>query len=213
MNHSHEKPSRLVLKLTGFQATIANRPLFQPIDLDLNEGEVAIVEGPNGIGKTTLMRAIAGLKQPYSGVIQWGMPHERCVYQAQSHNISSHLPFSVEDVVTMGTGIKTEDMTNLGLVDEALAGRQWNSASGGERQRALISRSLLADPKLLLLDEPFNHLDAHHTQSALDLLRQFMVAPRAPSMVIIAHGEEKQMLMDMLQGKVLALQSILGSPS
>ena len=166
LKQSQEK-TRLVLELNSFQIQIANRPLFEPVDLRLHEGEVVIVQGPNGAGKTTLMRAIAGLKQPYTGTLNRLVPDSDFVYQAQSHNISSHLPFSIADVVTMGTDIELGKLIKLGLVDEALAKRKWNSASGGERQRALISRSMLSHPQLLLLDEPFNHLDVRHTSLVL----------------------------------------------
>lgn len=206
MRPSREKPGRLLLKLESFQARIANKPLFQPVDLELYEGEVVLMQGPNGVGKTTLMRAIAGLKQSWSGSMECAVSAADKVYQAQTHNISSHLPFTVADVVTIGTGIGHADMIGLGLVDEGLARRQWNSASGGERQRALISRSMLSHPRLLLLDEPFNHLDAGFSELALGRLGSYAGARGMPGMIIIAHGEEIQMLMDTFSPKVIGLK-------
>ncbi|WP_268808820.1 ATP-binding cassette domain-containing protein [Pseudobacteriovorax antillogorgiicola] len=178
------------------------------MNLQLYEGEVAIVQGPNGSGKTTLMRAIAGLQQNYSGTLKKYVSSDEFVYQAQSHNISSHLPYTIGDVVTMGTGIEFEKMIELGLVDVALAKRKWNFASGGERQRALISRSMLSHPRLLLLDEPFNHLDVNHAGLVLKRLGDYFETPGLPSMVIIAHGEERQMLVDAFNPKLVDLKPV-----
>ena len=211
MSPYQENQSRLLLKLDSFQVHLANKPLFQPLDLELHEGEVVIVQGPNGAGKTTLMRAILGLHQESSGTKFCRVSTKETVYQAQSHNISSHLPFTVGDVVTVGTGITYSKMIELGLVDEKLAKRQWNSASGGERQRALISRSMLFMPRLMLLDEPFNHLDSQFTRLVLQRLGHFFAGPGLPSMVIIAHGEERQMLIDAFNPKLMELKPIKGA--
>ncbi|NRA64198.1 MAG: ATP-binding cassette domain-containing protein [Pseudobacteriovorax sp.] len=202
MKNSPGQP-KPVLELKDFQILIDRRPLFKPVDLCLNEGEVVLVQGPNGAGKTTLMRAIAGLSQNYSGTLNRLVSDDRCMYQAQSHNISSHLPYSIGDVVTLGTGISSEAMISLGLVDAELAKRKWNSASGGERQRSLISRSLLTHPQLLLLDEPFNHLDGNYTSQVLKRIGDYFEAPGLPSLMIIAHGEEQQMLIDAFNPKLL----------
>lgn len=210
MKHCPEKIASPVLKLGSYRSEIDRRPLFDAVDLELFQGEVAVIDGPNGVGKTTLMRALAGLPQSNQGTSYCTIARADRMYQAQSHNISSHLPFTIADVVTVGTGICLPELLKLGLVDEELGARQWNSASGGERQRALISRSILSNPKLLLLDEPFNHLDPHNTKLALHCLEDFLVSSALPSMVIISHGEAKQLLTETFCPKMIRLRPVLG---
>lgn len=202
---SSQKQPRLILELNSFQIRIGDIPLFEPVNLRLRQGEMVLIQGPNGAGKTSLMRTIAGFAHDYNGSMSCYANGDDLVYQAQSHNISSHLPFNVADVITMGTGIKLQKMFEFGLVDQELAKRQWNSASGGERQRALISRSILSEPRLLLLDEPFNHLDVKHTKLVLKRLEEYFRALGQPSIVIIAHGEDRQMLIDTFDPKLINL--------
>lgn len=143
------------------------------VDLAIQPGERVALVGRNGAGKTTLLRAFAGLDQPLAGEIRWAggsLPHgaarvRRVGVLLQGEPAS---PFTVRALVTLGLALdRPPGPREQNAVDAAialaglgaLAERRCAQLSGGEAQRALIARALVAAPPLLVLDEPTNHLD------------------------------------------------------
>jgi len=143
------------------------------VDLAIQPGERVALVGRNGAGKTTLLRAFAGLDRPLAGEIRWaggGLPHgaarvRRVGVLLQGEPAS---PFTVRALVTLGLaldrppGPREQDAVDAAIALAglgALAERRCAQLSGGEAQRALIARALVAAPPLLVLDEPTNHLD------------------------------------------------------
>jgi zinc transport system ATP-binding protein len=137
--------------------------------------------GPNGGGKTTLLRALVGLERPDRGEIRvLGSPpgHAREVgFLPQAPNFDFRFPARVRDVVAMGlppgSGSAGDQrvervMQDLGL--SSLAGKQAGVLCGGERQRLFLARALVREPRLLLLDEPTLGVDAMALDSFLHVL-------------------------------------------
>jgi len=142
----------------------------------IHNGEFAAMVGPNGSGKTTVLKLLFGLEKPSNGIIEiFGIP---CTGKIQSKNISyvsQHMPadnlfpITVRDVVRMGLlrPLKGYKKSN-NIVDEALektgiaelAPRLYRSLSGGQKRRTLVSRALAANPRLLVLDEPAANMDS-----------------------------------------------------
>jgi len=150
--------------------------VLEDVSFNLFERESASIVGPNGGGKTTLIKLILGLHQPLSGTISvlGNTPKESSVrigYMPQSAHFDQSFPIQVLNVVLMGRLGKRRNpfytredkqaamqaLDETGLAD--CVARSFASLSGGQRQRVLIARALACDPALLLLDEPTTHVD------------------------------------------------------
>lgn len=156
-----------------------SRAVVDQLSLDVAPGETLVILGPSGCGKTTLLRLVAGLDVPDVGeiwldrrpVARTGRslepPHRRRIgFVFQDLALWPHLTVRANLTFVMGSvGIaKTvwDDRVKsvLGLVRiDALANRYPHQLSGGEQQRAALARALVAEPRVLLLDEPFSSLD------------------------------------------------------
>lgn len=152
--------------------------LFRHVDLSVPAGEVVALLGPNGRGKSTLLKCAAGILRPTEGSAQRA---ERFGFVPQAHQVV--FAFSVFDMVLMGrarhvgpfatpsAGDRTaagQALSRVGLT--SLAGRSYPTLSGGERQLVLIARALASGARLLLLDEPASALDLSNQGVVLRLL-------------------------------------------
>jgi zinc transport system ATP-binding protein len=166
------------------------RPVLEHVNLELGQGEFVAVAGPNGGGKTTLVRILLGLERPTSGTaLLYGEPASRFSgrtalgYLAQRSEVGGDAPATVREVVSAGRlatgrllgGLRREDRE---LVDDAIsrvglspfADRPLRTLSGGMQQRAFIAKALAAQPSLLVLDEPTTGVDAESQESIAALL-------------------------------------------
>ena len=165
--------------------------ILEDISFEMFQDDYVGLIGPNGGGKTTLIRVILGLLKPDRGTIKVmgqdplrGRKHIGYVSQFQVED--KHFPISVWDVVAMGRlqptllnnfRIQPHDkeaietaLEQTGMLD--LGKRTMNELSGGQRQRVYISRALAAEPKLLLLDEPTSSVDSQSSNQLYDLLSE-----------------------------------------
>jgi zinc transport system ATP-binding protein len=152
-------------------------PVLDAVDLTIPERDLVCVIGPNGGGKTTLIKLMLGLIVPQRGrvTVLGGAPEDACRrigYMPQHARLDPQFPVSVMDVVLMGRlgkgkvagpyrrsdrAVAARVLEEVGLVD--LRNRPLSALSGGERQRVLIARALACEPELLLFDEPTANLD------------------------------------------------------
>jgi zinc transport system ATP-binding protein len=162
--------------------------VLEKANVVLNEREFVSIVGPNGGGKTTLLKLILGLLEPKSGSISvFGQMPEKgrkwIGYLPQYTSLDSQFPVTALDVVLMGRLGKTRKLGFYTKNDREIAHamlkrvglnqlhhRPLNALSGGQKQRVLIARALVSSPKLLLLDEPTSSLDEYVEQELYDLL-------------------------------------------
>ena len=164
--------------------------VLEHVDLQLGEGEFVAVAGPNGGGKTTLMRVLLGLERPTAGTaLLFGEPAHRYSgrrplgYLAQRSVVGGDAPVTVREVVTAGRvtsrrlvgrvtredgRLVTDAIERVGL--GAVADAPLRTLSGGMQQRAFIAKALAARPALLVLDEPTTGVDAESQESLAELL-------------------------------------------
>ena len=150
--------SRL-LQLEKVSLSLRQQTLLSEIDLNLARREIMTIIGPNGAGKSTLLRIALGLQRPDSGTVTRA-PGLRIGYMPQRLSINPLMPISVSRFLRMSQqrrcSIK-QALSRTGITH--LADRPLHDISGGETQRVLLSRALLAEPELLVLDEPAQGVD------------------------------------------------------
>ncbi len=168
----------------------------------ITRGDFACFIGPNGGGKTTLVKLLLGLLQPDAGTIRvFGAAPEtarpRIGYMPQSAGLDPAFPVTATDVVLMARIASARRIGPYGrdhqrVAADALAAvglaetghRPFSSLSGGQRQRVLIARALACEPDLLLLDEPTSNLDLHSQNAFYDLLHELN---KRLTLVIVSH--------------------------
>ena len=152
-------------------------------------GEALALIGPNGSGKTTLLRGLLGMVRVAAGSLRVNgaapgrAPRGSIGYVPQVADLDPSFPVTVLDVVLMGTYSRLglmrrpgrrerrrcrEALDAVGLSE--LASRRFGTLSGGQRQRVLVARCIAAEPRLILLDEPFNGLDQPNRDALLDII-------------------------------------------
>ncbi|WOH49955.1 metal ABC transporter ATP-binding protein [Bradyrhizobium sp. sBnM-33] len=162
-------------------------PAVHHLNGEVMEGALLAVIGPNGAGKSTLFRGVAGILKPLSGAIDLGGLDSRDIaYLPQSVDIDRSFPISVFDFVGSGLWRSTGPFGGIGKVARekilaALAAvglngfenRSIGTLSGGQMQRMLFARVLLQDSRLIVLDEPFNAIDAKTSADLIALVRRW----------------------------------------
>ena len=165
--------AKLLIKAEQASLTLNNQPLLRNISLDLHQGDIVTVIGPNGGGKTTLLKMLIGEYRPDSGTVVRS-PECRIGYMPQKLQIDNSLPLTVKRFLAMSGN--RDDATTLWVLEEVGASRLLDAAvqnlSGGELQRVLLARALLRNPTLLVLDEPAQGVDLHGQQELYQLLRK-----------------------------------------
>jgi zinc transport system ATP-binding protein len=157
--------------------------VLRNVSLEIQRGEFVAVAGPNGGGKTTLLKLILGLEEPSAGRVE--LHARQLSYLAQRAQPGVDAPLTVRELVSAGRAPRARLVGPLGrdgraAVREAIdrvgllpqADRRLSALSGGQQQRAFIAKALAADPQLLVLDEPTTGVDAETQESLGALLEE-----------------------------------------
>jgi len=200
-----------VLALAGVSVTAGGRLIFSDVSLRVRAGEFVAVLGPNGVGKSTLLKAVLGLQPTSAGTIRvlGGAPgrHNSSIgYLPQRRAFDPATRIRGTDVVRMGwdgdrwgvalpgrwsgrAGREARDRVReaIALVGaESYASRPIGQLSGGEQQRLLIAQALIRHPKLLILDEPLDSLDVTN-QASVSALVQSVCRSHQVAVLLVAH--------------------------
>ena len=193
--------STAVLQAVDLRLSYDHKLLLENLDLTIHHDEIVILLGPSGVGKSSLLRALAGLQARQGGEIRLfgevlDKPHPKAAFVFQQ---AALLPWlSLERNVAFGLnfkhqpGISKQEITRR--VDKALAevglsnaAKQYPAAlSGGMAQRAALARALAREPEVLLLDEPLGALDPNTRQEMQQLLRNTLKSHQAAA-VMVSH--------------------------
>ena len=214
------------LSVKGLNVSYGKNHILKDINLEIESGEFVSILGKSGCGKTTLIKSIAGLLETDSGEINIfdknvaGLPPEKrqTVIVFQDLRLFPHM--NVEDNIAfamklkkMGKAVIKEKVDRL-LAQVRLSGfgkRKVSRLSGGQMQRVALARALGAEPKLLLLDEPFASLDEDLRKEMGELVRR-LHRENGITTIMITHDKEEAMeLSDRLalmeEGRILAFDS------
>lgn len=166
--------------------------LHRNITLTLMPQTILHVQGPNGSGKSTLLKILAGQLRAAQGQIRYAVNKREILYLPQLHTPDLHCPISLKEIALLDASAEAMHLVErFEWFPASVAEKTWNNASGGERMRALLARALSSPCRVLLLDEPFNHLDrqAHSTlfKSLNDFIQQ---GDRA--IIIVSHEPLQQ---------------------
>jgi zinc/manganese transport system ATP-binding protein len=177
-----------------------NHPAVHHLNGALAHGSLTAVVGPNGSGKSTLLKGIVGVIEPMAGRIEH---HAGCrmAYLPQQSEIDRQFPAQVRDIVALGLWPKRgmlgrlngEDRQEIGnaLAAVGLDGfeeRPIDTLSGGQLQRSLFARVLLQNADLILLDEPFNAIDARTLSDLVEMIKRWHGEQR--TVVVVLHDLE-----------------------
>ena len=196
-----------VISVQGLGLCYGKRQVLQDITMQVQRGEFYLIIGPNGSGKTSLLKGLANLLPTAGGRIEiLGRPltdyTRRQLAQKIAvvpQQISLDFPFTVTDTVLMGRAPHLGLMRVEGAVDHTLAAeamhftdvthladRRLDQLSGGERQRVIIARALCQQPEIILLDEPTASLDPAHQIQIMDLMERFR-AEKGTTVIMVSH--------------------------
>ena len=179
-----------VIEIKGMNFAFDGRNILENIGFSVEENDFVGVIGPNGGGKTTLLKIILGLLTPQKGSVKIlgsdAVSSRKYIgYAPQFGTSEKSFPIKTIDVVAMGLcgggcffpwvsdSKKEKALEVMNFVKiQALAEKPFNQLSGGEQQRALIARAIAADPKILLLDEPTSSVDSSVEEDIYETLRK-----------------------------------------
>lgn len=195
MNSAADTPTtKPIISLRDVGMRWDSRVVLEHIDLDVRRGDFMLITGPNGGGKTTLLRIMLRLLKPTAGKVVYDFDSSsRIGYLPQKNAIDSMFPITVREVVASGLlASRTDKATVSRRVSETLdsvglthhADSSIGQLSGGQLQRALLGRAMISQPALLVLDEPLSYIDKrfeHHLYYMLDQIR------RTTTIVLVSH--------------------------
>lgn len=195
------------LSVKNLEVSYTREPIIKKISFRVERGDFFVIIGPNGTGKTTLLKSIAGVVPHYDGAIhvlggnlnKYSARDLAKVVAVVPQQMASDFPFTVHETVLMGRSPHLGLLGIEGRIDYDLAAqameftdithltdRRLNQLSGGERQRVAIGRAICQQPQIILLDEPTASLDPAHQIRIMDLMERLRLEQNI-TVVMVSH--------------------------
>lgn len=193
-------PQNKIIAVEDLWLSYTDKYILEDINLDIYQGDFLLVTGPNGGGKTSLLRTIMGLQKPTEGKVTFFKQGEKVSsldigYLPQKNSIDSRFPITVKEVIESGLmGTKKEKGDRPGEKIDAildlmgisvLRNKPIGVLSGGQLQRALFGRALIANPEILILDEPVSYIDRQFGERMFEILRE--QSSRGTTIMMVSH--------------------------
>lgn len=203
-----------ILRIEKLTLGFGNNVVIKTADLHVDEGDFVCVVGANGSGKSTLIKGILGLIKPLGGKVIFGDDAIKIGYLPQETSFEKYFPATVSEVVMSGLLNKTK-RSMFYRKDDYLAMRKklkllkitklekrvFSELSGGQKQKVLLARALMATSGLLMLDEPSNNLDHESRREFYDVLLE--LNRQGVTIIMITHDLDVE---DLIGNKVVAIQ-------
>lgn len=195
---------RPIILLEHIWVNYGKKNVLQDVSLDVQEGDFLGVIGPNGGGKTTLMKVMLSLLQPQKGTVSYYKDGQRVSklnigYLPQYNQIDRKFPISVKEVILSGLSHRKHifqryTQEDLGCVEktigqlglEGLEERQIGQLSGGQLQRVFLGRALVSNPEVIILDEPNTYLDREGEEKLYETLQEIN---RHTAIILVSHNQ------------------------
>lgn len=189
-----------VIRLRDISLSRDERVILSDINLEARRGDLMAITGPNGGGKTTLLRIILGLQRPDAGSVEYfgadGAVARQLKfgYLPQKNSIDARFPITTREVISSGLlsskGMPRSERDRR--IEEALelmeltshADHPIGALSGGQLQRAMMGRALISRPEVLVFDEPLSYLDSRFEQRTYDIISSL---PKDTTVIIVSH--------------------------
>ncbi len=194
--------SNSLITLQNVSMRYDRKIILKDINLDIKEGDFLAVTGPNGGGKTTLLRILLRLLNPTAGSVSYGFSNtaERLAigYLPQKNMIDKRFPITVKEAINLGLmAVKSksrqekakmleETVDLMGLREHA--NHAIGEISGGQLQRALFGRAIISHPQMLVLDEPLSYLDKHYEKRIYEIIENLMPTT---TFILVSHEMSK----------------------
>lgn len=195
-------PQNKMIELDHVWMQWDNRIALQDVSFSIDEGDFVAITGPNGGGKTTLLRIVLKLLKPTQGRVVYreqGREVKDLVvgYLPQKNMIDQRFPISVEEVISSGLLSQKLDKTEVAnqvakIIDmvglKEHAHRPIGNLSGGQLQRALLGRAIISQPRVLVLDEPLSYVDKRFEGRIYEIVSQLS---RNTTILLVSHEMSK----------------------
>lgn len=171
-----------VIKVNNLSIKYNEHLAIKNINLSINSNEYVCLVGKNGSGKSTLLKAITGLIKKETGNIEFKIDKSDVAYLAQNNMTDENFPATAKEIIMTGTQkhhikpfyTKANEDAFINIIKklkiENIINKKIGDLSGGQRQRVLLARTLISNPKILLLDEPCSGLDSNTIKSFYNIL-------------------------------------------
>ncbi|MBQ1268583.1 MAG: ABC transporter ATP-binding protein [Muribaculaceae bacterium] len=193
-------PQKGIIELQDVKVSYDRSPVLDGVSLRVDEGDFIAITGPNGGGKTTLLRVILKLLKPSSGNVVYRFNGKNVDtlpigYLPQKNTIDLRFPVTVNDVIASGllSGFKQKiTKENKAKIEEIIElvgvgdfrNKSIGELSGGQLQRTLLGRALISQPKVLVLDEPLSYVDKNFEHQIYSIIEELS---KHTTIVLVSH--------------------------
>ena len=186
----------VTLESASFGYHRASRPVIADVSFSASPGDFLVLRGPNGCGKSTIVKGMLGLACLLGGKVHWSIDRTGAGYVPQETAIADDTPFTALDIVRCGavggSSHRTKNtamsaLERIGLADKSRL--HFGDLSGGQKRRVLFARALARQPRLLLLDEPIANVDPE-TETVIEALIVDFTSFQRAAVIAVAHDAE-----------------------